>query len=734
MRSAITKRLWACCLVGRCLLLGIIPAAVSLSMASPRQCSRSTISSVSSSGSHSDGISTTRRCNSPFNSRIINHHHRYISILRSTATSHGESTAQSSASDATNGTPSSSSTAPTLHTPPNNISNTGSTAIILNMNARSVTPQLTSIASNIVGEDNVFVTRTVEDATLAARTVVRRCTSATASTADDGKEVVSSTTANDENGDETNNLSKYSLVIPVGGDGTLSGWINTMVDEILLFHKLEQEEQIDSETKKEDDDDEPSSSSSTRNNETSAEAAAAATANTLSVEDAVQQLPLVGYIPMGTGNGLGYVIGCKARSSSSSDDDEKTSILSKINVLAMMKRKKYKQFRRVLRRLKDVGDIVQEAERMELQQQLDITDAVSGKCSIVQMPLMEVTHPDDSNVVEEKGDLCFFAGAGFDSLMLHDFQQIKAWAKSSSTTRAIPSFIKDALSSVTGYCVALVTKTLPQTLRYGTHKIHVDVTTRDADTLWVDHRRGDFSELAVQQQQQQEPKTTRLHSSSRQNGEEFPDNKNNNNSGGRSNHNSATTATTNNQQQQQHLIYSGTTGIIAAATTPYYGGGMKLFPYARLIPDKLQLRLGRISPLTGFFNIPKIFEGSYREKSDRSFGCLDFIGKEFEVEVRSGRYEEYVMRQSEKERMRRRRRLPWLLQKWSESKLLQKSDDDDDDDDDADKKQRRRLVKKGFPFQHSGESMGIKERFRLRVVQEPVKFVSFLEPRVIVDD
>lgn len=71
---------------------------------------------------------------------------------------------------------------------------TGSTAIILNMNARSVTPQLISIASNIVGEENVFVTKTADEAKLAAKTVVSGCC----------------------NNDTTK---KYSLVIPVGGDG-----------------------------------------------------------------------------------------------------------------------------------------------------------------------------------------------------------------------------------------------------------------------------------------------------------------------------------------------------------------------------------------------------------------------------------------------------------------------------------------------------------------------------------
>ena len=124
---------------------------------------------------------------------------------------------------------------------------TGSTAIILNMNARSVTPQLISIATNIVGEENVFVTKTADEAKLAAKTVVRGCC----------------------NNDTTK---KYSLVIPVGGDGTLSGWINTMVDEILLFHK-----EMDYTTNK---------------------------SAVMSVEDALQMIPLVGYIPVSRNNNI----------------------------------------------------------------------------------------------------------------------------------------------------------------------------------------------------------------------------------------------------------------------------------------------------------------------------------------------------------------------------------------------------------------------------------------------
>ena len=58
----------------------------------------------------------------------------------------------------------------------------------------------------------------------------------------------------------------YITLPPPSPTGTLSGWINTMVDEILLFHK-----ELDNTTDK---------------------------STIMSVEDALQMIPLVGYIPV----------------------------------------------------------------------------------------------------------------------------------------------------------------------------------------------------------------------------------------------------------------------------------------------------------------------------------------------------------------------------------------------------------------------------------------------------
>lgn len=113
-------------------------------------------------------------------------------------------------------------------------------------------------------------------------------------------------------------------------------------------------------------------------------------------------------------------------------------------------------------------------------------------------------------------------------------------------------------------------------------------------------------------------------------------------------------------------LYKGKTGILAAGTSPFYGGGLRLFPFARMTLDKMHLRLGRIHPLTGFVNIPAIFQGSYRDTTEENFGCIDFVGSDFDI-----------------------------------------------------------AVDEGFPFQHSGESLGHFKSFRLSVIKEPVKFVTF---------
>jgi len=384
-------------------------------------------------------------------------------------------------------------------------------------------------------------------------------------------------------------------VIPVGGDGTLSSMINFMCDDIM--------------------------------------ARDAARGRTTTVEDAMKELPLIGYIPLGTGNGVGSVVGCRVE-----------KVLRLVPGAKGRKKRRVEYIMQCLKRLSEETTTYAGSSSAVPPTLLRDEKGRVNDVEIVTIPMIEVIRQqiyDDEDFSDAdavpfkgKGDLCFFAGVGFDSLMLNDFKRIKAWSKRKG-------ILTRALSSVAGYCVALVVKTLPKCVSYGAHKVNVTLSSRDDDTVWVDHRRGDFVRRCF--------------------GTEDDDG----------------------EKSESRLLYSGTTGILAAGTSPFYGGGLRLFPFARLTTDKMHLRLGRINPLVGFINIPNIFAGSYRDKSDR-FGCLDFIGSDFEVEV-SG-----------------------------ENSMSGKEGRSN-----------------GYPFQHSGESMGHTERFRLRVVEHPVRFVSFMKKRVV---
>ncbi|CAJ1965541.1 unnamed protein product [Cylindrotheca closterium] len=128
------------------------------------------------------------------------------------------------------------------------------------------------------------------------------------------------------------------------------------------------------------------------------------------------------------------------------------------------------------------------------------------------------------------------------------------------------------------------------------------------------------------------------------------------------------------EDDKETLLYKGRAGIVAVSTTPFYGGNLKLFPFARLSENGCQIRIGRIHPLMGVMNIPQIFSGAYRNSE---MGCLDFIGTQFSVEIH-----------------------------------------------DVD----------GHPVQHSGESMGLAQKVELQVLQEPVRFVTLLPPRLVCED
>ena len=143
------------------------------------------------------------------------------------------------------------------------------------------------------------------------------------------------------------------------------------------------------------------------------------------------------------------------------------------------------------------------------------------------------------------------------------------------------------------------------------------------------------------------------------------------------------------------ILYEGQAGIVAGSTVPFYGGGLRLFPFARMGGNgNMHLRVGRIHPLRGVINIPRIFEGSYRDKRDATFGCLDFIGPSFTVRI---------------------------------------LDDNNSSNDES---------SSGYPVQHSGESIGRCTEVELGACPgnsisssspPPIQFLTLLPPRPVFE-
>ena len=466
--------------------------------------------------------------------------------------------------------------------------------VIMNANARGVSASTIQVAQEVFGRESVFVTRSIPDVHHAFQTVVRS---------------------------PPPQRFEHLLVVTMGGDGTLATTIQTMC-QILLRSSSH------------NDCDADATNHNHHNNSVS------------SFSSVMSQLPIIAYVPLGTGNAVGSVVGCSDHSMMSSSSSlvspTTTNRFRRMISFVLPRRTESRSLRRLRSTLRHIQETVRHGRSSS-------TTITTASIPITELPMIEISNHNFT-------DLCFFAGgmshpiiswinvltfvddalfvphrmsphffvkkkhtAGFDSLMLNDFKTVKNWSQRTGVFTGM-------LSSVLGYCVTLLVQTLPKTVFRSSHVVHVQVTTNQLNnTYWVDHRRGDFVQ----------PCTT-------------PN------------------------------LYNGTTGIIAGSTVPYYGGKLRLFPFARISSDKLHLRIGRIHPLIGFFNIPKIFAGTYRDFSKRRFGVLDFIGNDFTIQVSSG------------------------------SK-------------DADTN--------SFPLQHSGESIGPVSSFRLRVVETPVRFLNLLPDR-----
>jgi diacylglycerol kinase family enzyme len=548
--------------------------------------------------------------------------------------------------------------APLLPSPPTS-TEIQEIAIVLNTNAKGVTEDLIEAARDVVeqhreierrdssttnsnsngnGKSNtnnlrvrLLVTSTYDEAKSASRDIVATASAAAATT----------------------------MVVPVGGDGTLTAMINLLWEEYRAANTIEQR-------------------ATARNNNSSSS----------DVGDE-NNFPFVfGYVAMGTGNALGSVVGCLpvAPKPIGGRHQKRKRVLRFFRRCLRPRNRKRDDFHLVL------SQLIEAAAQTQTQTQTTGKHGVGEEktpvrlnpleVDMVELPLIRVRTTqggaglgNGNGRVENKNDdrYAFFAGLGYDSVILQDYKDLQDWRKAKNH-RQEAALWQVATTGVVGYTVAMMTRSLPKLLRLkDASKLLRDVriTTDDpGSTYWIDHRRGDTMRPAID----------------------------NINIGGDKEGKAA-----------KGLLYRGSAGIIAAGTVPYYGGGLRLFPFARMTPGGMNLRIGRqLHPLEGIAKIPSIFEGSFRDRTTDTFQCLDFVGHQFTIEI----YDSYK-------------------------------------DDGTGGSSGSYETEEGFPVQHSGEAMGSCTRVEFTVsspevtqrqhpnydhdptMPPPMRFVTLMSPRLV---
>jgi diacylglycerol kinase family enzyme len=170
-------------------------------------------------------------------------------------------------------------------------------------------------------------------------------------------------------------------------------------------------------------------------------------------------------------------------------------------------------------------------------------------------------------LIREGDDRFFFAGIGYDSQLLNDYNWLKA-----HTHNAI---LKPIMHSVAGYFIALFGRTIPAIMT-DDKRVECRVTTV-GEAFYIDPSRGDFSEAI-------EPGS---------------------------------------------VLFEGPATYVGAASTPYYGYGFRMFPFARVMPDKMHLRVANMGPFRTLANLPGLWTGKHRDEKR----IFDFLGNHIRVEL-----------------------------------------------------------------------------------------------------
>lgn len=170
---------------------------------------------------------------------------------------------------------------------------------------------------------------------------------------------------------------------------------------------------------------------------------------------------------------------------------------------------------------------------------------------------------------ERPRTLCFFAGLGYDALMLRDYEWLIDKTKQYRWMRPFTR-------SVFGYLLALTVKTIPATLR-SQHVFRVRMTNLATEAFYVDPNEGDA--LSPR------PKGV--------------------------------------------ILFEGEVGIACMGTIPYYGGGVQLFPFAGWQLDMAHVRFSDHHPVAATLHLRSLWNGRYRNRRH----VFDFLVREAVLET-----------------------------------------------------------------------------------------------------
>jgi hypothetical protein len=197
-----------------------------------------------------------------------------------------------------------------------------------------------------------------------------------------------------------------------------------------------------------------------------------------------------------------------------------------------------------------------------------------------------------------------FGGLGYDSMLLNDYNGFKKHTKS--------ALLRPFMHSVGGYFAAFFARTLPRILTMPNTSLEMRVVTK-GPAHYIDPRRGDAAQ-------------------------EIP---------------------------AGSVLYEGPANMVGAGTTPFYGYGLKMYPFASIRPDVMQLRIARIGALKALTRLPSLWGGTYRNFND----LMDFFVTDVEIQL-----------------------------------------------------------EKPFPFQHSGDDQGARTHLRWQLAEQPLRLVDFYRP------